>query len=152
MKKILLSQGYVATVDDDDYERVTQYIWSADVRPHTVYAINAAVGRLHTFIKPAPEGFDTAHEDGDGLNCQKYNLIVATRSQNLRHTLKPKGEIPYLGVARNKSGGKPFVARLRMPNGTRPSLGHHNTPEEAALAYDNAVRRVYGEGHPRNFK
>jgi hypothetical protein len=29
MRKIPLTQGYVALVDDEDYERVSQFNWSA---------------------------------------------------------------------------------------------------------------------------
>jgi hypothetical protein len=148
--RVILSQGYVAVVDAEDFDRVNQHIWSVDVRKHTVYAINANLGRLHVFIMNPPPGFDVSHRDGNGLNCCRYNMEITTRIKNIRTTLKPRGAIPFIGVA-HATRGKPFVARLRMPDGTRPSLGQYDTPEEAALAYDRAVLRIYGPDHARNF-
>ena len=43
MKEIQLTQGYVALVDDDDYERVSRLKWCASIRRKngkiSVYAI-----------------------------------------------------------------------------------------------------------------
>jgi hypothetical protein len=42
-REIPLTQGYVAIVDDDDYERVSRYKWCTLVQPgsNTVYAVRA---------------------------------------------------------------------------------------------------------------
>ena len=43
MKKIPLTKGFVALVDDEDYARVSQYKWCALTRNNydTVYAVRA---------------------------------------------------------------------------------------------------------------
>ena len=38
MKEIPLTQGYVALVDDEDYERVAQFTWHAGIDCRAVYA------------------------------------------------------------------------------------------------------------------
>ena len=151
MPILQLSQGYTAVVDQQDFDLVKEHKWSVDIRPHTMYAINALLGRLHVLIMDPPPGMDVSHKDGNGLNCCRYNMEVTTRAKNIRTTLKPKGTIPYIGVMYSESTNKPFVARLRMPDGSRPSLGQYVTAEEAARAYDRAVLRAYGPTHARNF-
>ncbi len=50
----------------------------------------------------------------------------------------------YRGIEWNQARGK-YKARIEPANGKRGRwLGSFNTPEEAALAYDEAAREVYG--------
>jgi len=106
MKEIQLSkQGkskgkYVALVDDEDYATVNQFRWfasesrRADKTIHTVYAkrhLNKPDGTrttqyLHRFLMGNTKNVD--HEDGNGLNCQRYNLRLATAQQNHRNSRK----------------------------------------------------------------
>ena len=78
-------------VDDEDWERVTRYKWnSVPNRNHTHYAVRGIydpltrkISRqwLHRFILDAPDGITVDHIDRNGLNCQRNNLRLATRSQ-----------------------------------------------------------------------
>ena len=43
-KKIKLTNGYFATVDAEDFERVNQYKWHAKVRPNNCYAAKYSKG------------------------------------------------------------------------------------------------------------
>lgn len=149
MKTIHLNHSYIGFVDDEDFDRVRCWTWTIDRRAHTVYAVNSIKGRLHQFITGKTD-LDIAHLDGNGLNCTKANLTICTHSVNLRHTLRTRGRIPFLGVMLSKGGR--YTARLRFPDGSRPSLGTYNTPEEAARAYDRAATEAYGPAHPKNFK
>ena len=91
MKKIYLTQGYYALIDDEDYERVNQYSWHIHKTANTLYARAKIKGisiKLHRFIlklKASVSGCNLMvdHKDQDGLNCQKTNLRLVTRSQNL---------------------------------------------------------------------
>jgi hypothetical protein len=57
MKEISLTQGKVALVDDEDYERVMTKKWSASKRPRTWYAVTGRPGRsMHRFIMNALKG------------------------------------------------------------------------------------------------
>jgi len=67
MREVQLTQGYKAQVDDEDYERVNQYLWQADVARRkdgtiwNVYAIRQVklesgkrtTQKMHRFIMSA---------------------------------------------------------------------------------------------------
>lgn len=87
-QEVLLTKGYKAVVDVEDYRIVKQHSWYADVHPNgLVYAKcdDAIVGgrRLHQFILQA-KGVD--HKDGDGLNNTRKNLRVCPQSVNSHNT------------------------------------------------------------------
>src|SRR5882724_7878623 len=85
MKEIQLTQGKIALVDDEDFERVNQFKWfllTSNLHDK-LYAYSRVPGLMHRFIMSAPTGFDVDHIDNDGLNDQKSNLRICTRSQNM---------------------------------------------------------------------
>jgi hypothetical protein len=152
MKTITLSQGYVALVDDEDYERVNQFKWCAQVTPRTVYAHRGVkrngkwtTEKMHKFISRIAPGkcVDVDHEDTDGLNNQKYNLRVSTRKQNTYNQRKKSGvsQSQFKGVTKS---GDNWRARIRV-NGSLLHLGCFTTEIQAALAYDQAASKHFGQ-------
>lgn len=104
MKRIPLTKGLVALVDDVDYERVMEHKWCASIesRGTKVYAIrwskvsdpeHQEAGRqvkirMHRWLmgmpKWIPGGLIVDHRDRDGLNNQKEsNLRKATQKFNM---------------------------------------------------------------------
>jgi hypothetical protein len=84
-KEIPLSKGMVALVDDDDYERVSQFNWYCN---GVGYAYRTAGPRknrkgiyLHRFIMGEPNGI-IDHINHDKLDCRKANLRVTDKSGN----------------------------------------------------------------------
>jgi len=163
MKEIPLTKGYVALVDDQDFERVNQYKWHAsedrrpDVSVRTVYA-KRGVKRddgtwttlyLHSFIMDAPEGLDVDHRDSNGLNNQRYNIRVATRSQNMGNRRKQASSSQFKGITWYKRDGK-WQVQIRI-NGNQKHLGYFDSETDAALAYDAAARNHFGEFALTNF-
>lgn len=97
---------------------------------------------LHRQIKNAKKGDIIDHGDGNGLNCQEYNLRFCTHSQNMANR-KAFGKSIYLGVAYNQSH-KLWVAAIKI-NGKRKHLGYSKDEAECALLYNEAAINIHGE-------
>ena len=149
--KIKLSQGKFATVDDEDFQKVTEYNWWFD---HG-YARASTGGRkgkkfyLHRFILGSPkENID--HKDGNGLNCQKENLRLSTQGENLKNMEKHKDGSSKFKGAYYRKDRKKWQSRI-MVNGKNVILGTFLTETQAAQAYDRASLKHHGEFGRRNF-
>ena len=153
MKEIPLTQGKVAIVDDQDYDWLNQWKWSATWCKSKGgkilwYAVRAEGPRrsvthiyMHRAIAAKGSTLRVDHRDGDGLNNQRHNLRLATASQNGANkvkSLKPCSS-RFKGVFRDKSKGK-WVVHL-----------YFEDEVEAARAYDAAARLRFGEFACTNF-
>ena len=136
MKQIPLTQGQVALVDDEDYERVSQYKWCASWFPHICswYAVTDHNFYLHRFIMDA-KADEQIGFFGSTLDCQKENLIVYGGANGLQVT--PNNTSGYKGVTLNKQTGK-WRAQI-WTNGKSVHLGAYSTAEEAYSAYCGAA-------------
>ena len=153
MKKINLSQGKVALVDDEDYEMIMEYNWCANYDGHNYYAVNSKLKlRMHRIIMKAQKWQIVDHKNGNTLDNQKANLRIATGSQNHANRIPNKrGYSKYLGVYATfrhlKKTGKQKIywnAQL-IKDGKKYRLGIHKTEEDAALAYNEAAIKHHGE-------
>jgi hypothetical protein len=154
MRKIKLTQGYVALVDNEDYQRVSQFKWIAKEGNTTVYAqrrYKNAHGKwtsqlLHRFVlrvKNLNVQIDH-HPDSSGLNCQKNNLRLATSGENTHNQrLRKDSTSGYKGVSWHKQTHK-WRANLWIDR-VHKSLGLFKSPKEAAKAYDAAALLYHGE-------
>ena len=150
MKAILLTNGFEAIVDDEDYERLSEYKWSYDgSTAKRVGNITMAQEVLQT-----DEMID--HKHGDRLNNQKSNLRVCTPSQNQQNQRKTKKitSSKYKGVNFQFIGNK-WIARIGVQDifgkQTCLYLGSFSIEEEAAKAYDEAARHHHGKFACLNF-
>ena len=158
MRTIPLQRGRVALVDDDDYDRAIQHTWTLLEHGNTRYAGSYLAGKykprtyLHRFILAVPVGMQVDHIDRDGLNCQKANLRPADHHSNGRNSVQPQTATGsgYRGVYKHHYSER-WLAKIRDDTGKRVYLGTFETPEQAAVAYDEAALRYHGEFAILNF-
>lgn len=145
MKKIPLTQGKVAIVDDGDHSNLSQFKWYAHREKRTWYARTnlkdpdgkSRTIRMHQLLLKAPL---VDHRDGDGLNNRRGNLRPCTFSQNAMNRRSRK---TFKGVFLDKRDGR-WMAVIRT-GGRNIALGRFKTRRAAAEAYDGAARRLFGE-------
>lgn len=157
MKIIPLTQGKVALVDDEDFELVSQYKWSAAAKKQMWYA-HRGVKRngkwttidMHRFIMNPKSGGEIDHISTNGLDNRKKNLRVVSKSQNRFNQRKLAScSSIYKGVSWH-SFNKKWQATIGI-NGKQKHLGYFNDQKEAAVTYDRAAIELFGEYARLNF-
>lgn len=157
-KRISLTRGKFAVVDDDDFEKQNSKKWSAhyDSKIDRWYAIRSIWGKgtgkserlvyMHREIAKTIKGFEPHHKNGDGLDNRKKNLVNLTRSQHMRIEYKTKLR------ADNKSGvngvywwprDQNWKVAIRV-DGKAKTVGYFDTLEQAANARRKAEKLYWG--------
>jgi hypothetical protein len=171
MKEIILNKGKVALVDDEDYSYLNQFTWrlTTDERYATREQHKDSVRThisMHREIMGFPKEKIIDHIDQNGLNNQKFNLRLATKSNNAGNGKSHKdSKCKYKGVSKtNKSYTKMdskgklrfyeypdwYVAQICL-NGKRITIGTFKTEEAAARAYDRKAIELFGKFAYLNF-
>lgn len=100
---------------------------------------------MHRLLLDAPKGLEVDHKDGDGLNNQRHNLRLATRSQNEQNKqgVRSDSTTGYRGVSESRAANaaRPFQAYLYLMK-KKKSLGWFATAEEANEAAKDGRRRL----------
>jgi len=158
MKKILLSQGQFALVDNEDFELIKNFRWYA-AQAHnkkTWYARHSITGGgcilMHRLILKLKKNDKRLidHKNRNGLDNRRRNLRIASHSLN-RYNCKKRADNKsgYVGVNLHKQSGK-WRARIGKDN-NRKSLGLFIDPTEAAIAYDKEAIKLWKENAILNF-
>jgi hypothetical protein len=117
MKRIRLTQGKFALIDDTDYVLIKTYSWcchkSSRKNVGDIYyaATNVKVNNkyktlhMHRLISKAPDGMDVDHINNNGLDNRRSNLKICSRSENLLKQRKQSGKSSkYVGVSLHSCG------------------------------------------------
>ena len=157
MKKIYLSvykkdsktNGLFATVDNDDYARLSKYNWTAAVYKTVTYAVRSTprdkTGKQKT-IRMHNEILGSLwvdHIDRNGLNNTKKNLRRSCPKTNSWNRVVSKNKKnKYIGVSR--SGKNKYRARIKI-DGKLIHLGISDSELDCAKMYNDAAIKRYGK-------
>ena len=159
MKEIPLTRGYVATVDDEDFEAVAALKWFACISGKRVYAMRlwrhpkgSPKSHGHTYMHRLVsermgldgDGLVIDHIDGNTLDNRRSNLRVVTVRENIRNQ---QGSI-----STSKHGTPGIVKRtetrweawIRDGNVRKRYLGSFKTKELAVEARLKAEKEIWG--------
>lgn len=149
MRRIELTKGKHALVDDEDYELLTRWKWYAHNPADGLwYALrNSRVCegpprrtiRMHSVVLGRPW---VDHVDGNGLNNQRTNLRACSHAQNQANSRGRGSTSKYRGVYWHKKGRK-WQACITVKNKTL-HLAWCDEEKEAARAYNEAALRYFG--------
>jgi len=153
--QITLSSGNHVLVDDEDYEFLSQWKWKerggTAVRNKHVGTVDWRSGKrkdttilMHRLIMNAPAGMDVDHINGNRLDNRKANLRICTHAQNRANSKTPTtNKSGYKGVSWCKRDNR-WIAFIR-DNGRSKNLGRFDDIVEAAKAYNNAAKLIFGD-------
>lgn len=138
--------GYA--IVDVENSWVDKYSWHRHHKNYATAKINKKIISLHTLLMNPPKGMVVDHINHDGLDNRFENLRICTMSENARNGLMRRhNSVGYKGVTFNH--GK---YQSKLWNGkNKLHLGTFTNPIDAAKAYDQKAKELFGEFALLNF-
>lgn len=153
MKRIPLTKGKFALIDDEDFSSISRWNWSITSTRYYLYAHRRDGRRLvkmHRFILSAPTNKVVDHINGNGLDNRKINLRLCSPAENARNQRKHKNNVSgFRGVSWCKREKK-WVAYVAK-DGVKKFVGYFKNKKLAALARDQKATSLHGEFAKLNF-
>ena len=153
MREIPLTQGKVALVDAEDFERLNQFKWYAHKSRKMFYAERNSLSingkwktiKMHRILLPSDDKMKIDHHNGDGLDNRKENLRICTNQQNSSNRRHPhkNNKLGIKGVSWRKDQKK-FQSAIQV-NGENIHLGYFNVLGDADSAYRKAEEKYFKE-------
>lgn len=143
-----------ALVDDADYDTVSKYFWQVKIHGATYYAKRAIfINGLKTsqsmhrlILNVSDPKLKVDHIDHNGLNNQRNNLRICSQLNNSKNRIKSRFDKRnltsiYKGVSWDYNK---YIARIRI-NGVLIRIGRFENEVDAAIAYNQAALKYFGE-------
>ncbi len=149
MQKIKLNNEKFAIVDDRNFEYLNQFKWTYDAYGYAVRRFMRNGKRttifMHNLIIDIPKGYLPDHINGNRIDNRKENLRIANYKQNNQNRRLGKNNTSgYKGVSWSRLGKGYWKAYIKQDKKSK-FLGNFKTKEEAALAYNEAAKKYFGE-------
>jgi len=133
-------------IDVEDFEWAIQFSWRIDrvnSRAKCKYVVRKDNKFLAILLMKPPLGMKVDHIYHRPLDNRRSQLrIITHRENNINSHRQKNGSSQYRGVERGKKTGK-WTVRAG-PRGQRVFIGTFDTEVEAARAYNEFARRLYG--------
>lgn len=154
MKRIPLTQGKFAIVDDELFEWLNQWKWCAHKNRNTYYAERGGKGhiQMHREILGLTygDGKLSDHINHNGLDNRQSNIRICTNAENLQNQRPQKDKTSkYKGVRWSKVAEK-WRAYIKK-NKKWSCLGYFANEIDAAKAYNRKAKELFGEFACPNF-
>jgi len=152
MKKIKLTRGKFAIVDDEEYEWLNKYKWYCDYkgyanraekRSETGRQKRKSLAMSRDIMKP-PDGLLVDHINHNPLDNRKINLRICTISENMRNRKMAKNCKSGYKVVCFRKDRNSWIAYIKH-SGRSWVLKHCKTKEDAALVYNEKAKELFGE-------
>lgn len=147
MKRIKLTRGKYALVDDEDFKNLSQFNWCISFYGYAVRRFAGSKSKIvwmHREIMNPPKEMEIDHKDNNPLNNQKSNLRIATHSENSKnHKLSKNNKVGYKGI-HWREDAKKWRTQIIF-NYKKIHLGYFKDKKEAALIYNQAAKKYFGQ-------
>lgn len=151
MKKIPVTGGKYALVDDEDFEFLMQWKWEETPngyarRNESKTTLSRRVKQtkfyMHRVVNSTPKGMDTDHINRNKLDNRKCNLRMVTRSENMRNTgLQRNNTSGYKGISWDK---KRLLWESHIKNNDKKLfLGRYKKLADAIIVRKQAEERLW---------
>ena len=139
MKKIPLTKGKFALVDDKDFILLNQSKWYLTALGYAAKkGGKTGIIYMHQLLRKVPIGLEVDHKNRNKLDNRKDNLRAATRSQNqLNRGIQRNNTSGYKGVF-YESGRSPRWRAAIMVDYKKINLGSFSSLQSAVFARKKA--------------
>jgi hypothetical protein len=155
MKEIKLTKGFVALVDDEDFEYLNQFNWCFNIKDGAVAHTpksghNGKIMKMYKIIMNAPKKMEVDHINGDKLDNRKENLRVCTHSENMKNIkiLRSNNTSGFKGVHKHRNK---YVVNISNGSGKSEYVGIFQNKIDAAHVYDTEAIKRFGKFACLNF-
>lgn len=143
-KQLQIVNAVTITLDDEDFERISKYKWN--YYGFTIFRWKEGTNKRIPLANAVLEEYSLMydHKDRNKFNNTKENLRPCNHSQNAMNRTKRKHcSSQYKGVGWCDAHKK-FRAYIRL-NGKLIHLGWFSEENQAAIAYNNKAKELFGE-------
>ena len=140
-------KGGTVLIDDWQYYNISKYRWYIDNNGYAQSFFNKKITSMHRFILGITDPkIICDHINKNRLDNRLSNLRITDNKNNSRNTSSRKNALSkYLGVSFQYPNKYRYIkAKIRV-DGKLIHLGTFKTEEDAALAYNNAAIKYFGE-------